>query len=101
MLPSPALLANLGVEDEYGALIPENRVLNRKQPLNFILEEPTSMRFIETTMALHNACALELLTADLPHRCMDPAPDVEERLLEVACSRGLIGEDVQLLRQGV
>lgn len=101
VLPSPALLANLGVEDEYGALIPENRVLNRKQPLNFILEEPTSMRFIETTMALHNACALELLTADLPHRCMDPAPDVEERLLEVACSRGLIGEDVQLLRQGV
>lgn len=99
VVPSPALLANLGVEDEYGSLIPEARVLNHKKPLNFILEEPTSMRFIETTMALHNACALELLTADLPHRCIPPAPDVEERLLQVACTRGLIGEDVRLLRE--
>ena len=98
VMPSPALLANLGVEDEYGSVIPENRVLNQKKPLNFILEEPTSMRFIETTMALHNACALELLTTDLPHRCLPPPPDVEERLLQVACTRGLIGEDVRLLR---
>lgn len=97
IVPSPVLLVNLGVEDEYGAVIPEGRVLNRKKPLNFILEEPTSMRFIETTMALHNACAVELLTADLPHRCMLPAPDVEERLLHIACARGLIGDDVRLL----
>lgn len=99
VVPSPALLANLGVEDEYGALIPENRVLNKKQPLNFILDEPTSMRFIETTMALHNACALELLTADLPHCCIPPAPDVEERLLHIACTKGLIGADVKMLQQ--
>ena len=97
VVPSPALLANLGVEDEYGGVIPENRVLNQKKPLNFMLEEPTSMRFIETTMALHNACALELLTADLPHSCLLPPPDVEERLLNEACSRGLIGEDIHLL----
>lgn len=97
IVPSPVLLANLGVEDEYGAGIPEGRVLNRKKPLNFILDEPTSMRFIETTMALHNACAVELLTADLPHRCMLPAPDVEDRLLHIACTCGLIGDDVRLL----
>ena len=95
IVPAPVLLANLGVEDEYGALIPESRVLNNKKPLNFILEEPTSMRFIETTMALHNACALELLTADLPHACMPPAQDVEERLLDIACTRGLIGDDAR------
>lgn len=99
VVPSPVLLANLGVEDEYGPLIPESRVLNRKKPLNFILGEPTSMRFIETTMALHNACALELLVADLPHRCMPPAPDVETSLLHIACTRGLIGEDIHLLTQ--
>lgn len=99
IIPSPVLLVNLGVEDEYGAGIPETRVLNHKLPLNFILEEPTSMRFIETTMALHNACALELLTADLPKRCMPPAPDLEERLLHIACTRGLIGEDVQMLHK--
>ncbi len=89
VIDSPVLLANLGVEDEFGPAIPENRVLNRKKPLNFLLEEPTRMRFIETTMALHNACALELLTADLPHCSLLPPPDVEERLLATACAAGL------------
>ena len=55
------------------------------------------MRFIETTMALHNACALELLTADLPKHCMPPAPDVEERLLQIASTRGLIGKEISML----
>lgn len=87
---SPALLANLGVEDEFGADISAERVLNRKKPLNFILEEPTAMCFIENTMALHNACALELLTADLPHHLLPPPPDVEERLLHIASTRGNI-----------
>lgn len=94
---SDVLLANLGVEDEYGPDIPSERVLNHKHPLNFILDEPTSMRFIETTMALHNACALELLTADLPHKRLAPPPDVEDALLDIACTRGLIGEDVRKL----
>lgn len=96
---SDTLLANLGVEDEFGADIAPERVLNRKTPLNFILEEPTAMRYIETTMALHNACALELLTADLPHRLMSPPADVEEHLLQTASSRGLIGHELAELTQ--
>ncbi len=90
VINSPVLLANLGVEDEFGPAIPASRVLNNKKPLNFLLEEPTRMRFIETTMALHNACALELLTADLPHCCLAPPEDLEGRLLATARSAGLI-----------
>ena len=85
---NPVLLANMGVDDEYGSKIPRGRVLNNKRPLNFILEEPTRMCFIETTMALHNACALELLTADLPRHCMAPPADVEERLLHIVATQG-------------
>ena len=96
---SDTLLVNLGVEDEFGADICPERVLNRKVPVNFILEEPTAMRYIETTMALHNACALELLTADLPHRLMPPPADVEERLLQTAAARGLIGNELAELTQ--
>lgn len=81
---SPVLLVNMGIDDEYGTKIPMHRVLNGKKPLNFILDEPTRMCYIETTMALHNACALELLTPDLPNGCMPPAPDVEDRLLDIA-----------------
>lgn len=98
IIDSPVLLANMGVEDEYGSQIPESRVLNHKRPLNFILEEPTSMRFIETTMALHNACGLDLLTEDLPKHCLPPCPDVEEQLLGIALQRGCIAEDFQLIR---
>ena len=94
IIDSPVILANMGVEDEYSSEIPASRVLNHKQPLNFILSDPTSMRFIETTMALHNACALDLLTPDLPHRCMPPCPDVEERLLHIATTRGAIAADL-------
>lgn len=83
IIQSQVLLANMGVDDEYGPDVPKNRVLNNKRPLNFILEDPTAMRFIETTMALHNACALELLTCDLPHRLLPPPPDVEDRLLRI------------------
>lgn len=95
LVTSEVLLATLGVEDEFGPEIPESRVLNHKRPLNFMLAEPTAMRFIETTMALHNACALELLTADLPHGCMLPPPDVEERLLRVAREKGRIGPEIE------
>ncbi len=96
IIDSPVLLANLGVEDEFGPEIPTERVLNNKQPLNFILDDPTSMRFIETTMALHNACGLDILTEDLPHCCMPPCPDVEERLLDIATSCGSIGKELEL-----
>lgn len=84
----PTLLINMGVDDEFGTKIPRERVLNEKKPLNFILEEPTRMCFIETTMALHNACALELLTADLPRKCLPPPADVEDRLLSIAVAHG-------------
>ncbi len=97
IIDSPVLLANMGVEDEFGPAIPDTRVLNHKKPLNFILEDPTRMCFIETTMALHNACALELLTQDLPHSCLPPSPDVEEALLSIACSAGMIGNDIATL----
>ncbi len=94
IIDSPVLLANMGVEDEFGPAFSESRVLGRKKPLNFLLEDPTLMRFIETTMALHNACALELLTADLPHGSLLPPADVEQSLLAVACERGLIAGDM-------
>lgn len=81
---SQVLLANLGVEDEYGPSIPAERVLHRKQPLNFMLEEPTSMRFIETTMALHNACALLLAHEQLPPLAQAPPRELEESLLRSA-----------------
>ncbi len=94
---SAAILANMGVDDEWGPDYPAERVLNAKHPFNFTLEEPTALRYIETTMALHNAGALELLTADLPHRMLTPTPDVENRLLAEVRTHGRLAEDLKLL----
>ena len=101
VIESPVLLANMGVEDEYGSSIPDSRVLNNKHPLNFMLSDPTSMRFIDATMALHNACALELLSQDLPHRGLTPPPDVEEHILNAVRTKGIIRDDLELVSSEV
>ena len=96
-VPDGVLLANMGVEDEFGPSVPAERVLSAKRPLNFILEEPTSMCYIETTMALHNAGAVELLRPDCPAGVFAPAAQVEQELLDIVRSRGRLAADLQLL----
>lgn len=87
---SETILANMGVEDEFGPEIPEERVLNRKQPLNFVLEEPTLLKYIDPTMALDNFGALQLLTCDLPAGLNLPMPEQEEEILRTVREAGEI-----------
>ena len=60
------LIANMGVEDEFGPLVPASRVLCAKRPLNFVLAEPTQLRYLDPTMALHNAAAAVLAESPQP-----------------------------------
>ncbi len=114
-----ALLANMGVEDEFGDTFPADAVLNEKRPLNFILEEPTQMRYIETTMALHNQGAVYLASypaSDHKPLSTHPSPDhgelpadkllsgiiippaaLEEQLLDIVRTYGLIGHELELI----
>ena len=73
LLAGHAILANMGVEDEFGAGVPAERVLNAKAPLNFALEEPTRMRYIDPTLALHNLAATRLAAGGLPPGLRVPA----------------------------
>ena len=75
-----ALLANMGVEDEFGPEVREDRVLNRKRPLNFILNDPTRIDYIDPTLALHNAALLRLLS-NVPNGIHPPTPDEEAPIL--------------------
>lgn len=61
LLASGAVLANMGVEDEYGPNVPASRVLAEKKPLNFILEEPTHLKYIDASLALHAALGEQLV----------------------------------------
>ena len=112
LLSTSAILANMGVEDEYGEAIPAERVLNAKGPLNFILEEPTHLKYIDTSLALHAALA-ELLVkeratletetaanlengtaATFENGLRYPPQELEQKLLSIAIQNGVIGPEI-------
>ena len=94
LINSTALLVNMGAEDEYGPAVPAARVLANKQPLNFLLEDPTRMRYIDPTMALDNLCALELLANTLPPG-LHPAPrELDAKVLAIETTHSRIAEEI-------
>lgn len=105
LLASNAVLANMGVEDEYGPGVPATCVLAEKKPLNFILEEPTHLKYIDASLALHAALG-ELLVresamsgsdgaaASKKAGPMDPPSELEQRILSMTMQDGLIGAEI-------
>lgn len=121
LLASGAVLANMGVEDEYGPGVPASRVLAEKKPLNFILEEPTHLKYIDASLALHAALGelllqeggavygkegagvsgrfgkLSDLTAASANKNagpQDPPSELEQRILSMTMQDGLIGAEI-------
>lgn len=121
LLKSKAILANMGVEDEYGAGVPAERVLSAKAPLNFILEEPTHLKYIDASLALHAALGERLMQevmgiVDADNDFIDcknsekvasceslaikkstlrnPPVDLEQRILIVSIQNGVIGPEI-------
>ena len=105
---SHAVLANMGVEDEYGLGVSNARVLAEKKPLNFILEEPTHLKYIDASLALHAALG-ELLVQESaggsdPNKNagpMDPPTELEQRILSVTMDNGLIGQEISEMLGGL
>jgi len=106
LLASGAVLANMGVEDEYGPNVPASRVLAEKKPLNFILEEPTHLKYIDASLALHAALG-ELLVNEARGSGesgavygkegagpQDPPSELEQRILSTTMQNGLIGAEI-------
>jgi adenosylhomocysteinase len=56
-------LINMGADDEYGEAFLATRIAGEKAPLNFLLEAPTAMYFIDPIFAAHNRCCLDILEA--------------------------------------
>lgn len=96
----PALIANMGVEDEFGPGIPAERVLNAKEPLNFALEEPTHLRYIDPTMALDNYGAVELLAGKLHPGLNRPPKRLEKKILNTVRTFGSVAPELAKLEAG-
>ncbi|WP_169054223.1 NAD(P)-dependent oxidoreductase [Nitratireductor sp. XY-223] len=57
-------LINMGADDEFGDDYPANRIVADKAPLNFLLDSPTTMFFIDPIFAAHNRCCQNILSDD-------------------------------------
>ena len=82
----------MGVEDEFGEAIPAEMVLNGKSALNFMLEEPTHLKFIDATMALHNLGALHLVENKDLSGVILPPEQMEQGVLDTTRKFGEIGD---------
>lgn len=92
-----ALLANMGAEDEFGPEVPAARVLHAKVPVNFVLAEPTRLRYLDPTMALSNAGVQELLDGRIRPGVQVPRPELERGILAVVLDTGAVADEITTL----
>ena len=83
------ILVNIGAEDEYGPSFSAQEVLNKKAPLNFILDEPTQLKYLDATFALHNEGAMQLLEESLPPGIHKPRFIDEEKFIDISKKAGI------------
>ena len=94
LLEGNTLIASMSVEDEWGGALPPERVLNNKEPLNFILPEPTLLRYIDPTMALHNHAAVELLHNSYPAGLRKPDKSAHDEYWNFVEKYGIISDEL-------
>ena len=97
LLASGALLVNMGADDEFGPGIPPDRAVNEKRPVNFMLREPTSTRYIDPTLALHNAGILELMHSPAASGILTPSAEIEDAILADVRAAGVINAEIDAL----
>lgn len=95
---SQAILCNVGAEDEYGENMPTSRVLCEKRMINFILEEPTALRYIEPTMALNNY-GVEMLVENRCHSGINMPPEELEQQILASLKNGRIAVELEQFKE--
>ncbi len=68
---------NMGTFDEWGNKFTEKEILGNKKPLNFILDEPTEMQFLDPVFFAHNK-SIEILMNTSNARGIIPFPEEED-----------------------
>lgn len=97
LIESSAILANMGATDEYGEQFPAQRVLNNKETINFTLDEPTHLKYIDATMALHNYGAEYLVHNRNVRGIIEPPAIIEEQLLAWTRQYGKISDELNTM----
>ncbi len=88
------ILANLGVYDEFGPQFSQEEVLNQKKPVNFVLNDPTPIRYIDPEFYLHNIAALSLIETQYTNGVHDIPRELDKELIDEWCQYHQFSVDV-------
>ncbi len=76
----------MGVYDEFGEQFNSSDVLNNKMPVNFILDDPTPMKYIDPSFYIHNIAALLLKNENYSAGVHDLPIHLDNQITERWCS---------------
>ncbi|MCX6210977.1 MAG: adenosylhomocysteinase, partial [Bacteroidetes bacterium] len=88
------ILANLGVYDEFGPQFSQEEVLNQKKPVNFVLNDPTPIRYIDPEFYLHNIAALSLIETQYTNGVHDIPRELDKELIDEWCQYHQFSVDI-------
>lgn len=90
------VVAAIGIEDEWLDELDGRFIVNGGAPVNFALDEPTLLRYIDPTMALSNESAADLLAGVFAGPGVSPPCPASERLcLDPVMEAGLIAAEIR------
>lgn len=94
--PTLPVISAIGIEDEWLDSLDHSLIEANGRAINFLLDEPTLLRYIDPTMALSNESAADLLAGKFPAPGIrEPLRDSEARCLEPVVECGLITDELR------
>lgn len=100
LIKSQAVIINMGIHNEFGELMPSERVLNNNEPLNFVLDEPTHLKYIAPTMALSNYGIFELLSyQEDSGNLIVPHEKLNRKILRVLRNGGCLQTELEFMEK--
>ncbi|USQ14991.1 hypothetical protein J2N86_06765 [Legionella lytica] len=80
------ILANLSVYDEFGPQFSTEEVLNHEMPINFVLNDPTPMKYIDPEFYIHNSTVLSFLQEQLAPGVHGITPQPDQKIIHQWCA---------------
>ena len=79
------ILVNLGVLDEFGSQFSDTEVLNQKKPINFVMEDPTPIQYIDPELYAHAIAITEILHHKLATSVHDLPSHIDQQIIDRWC----------------
>ena len=96
------VVAAIGIEDEWLDGLERGRIVNGGEAVNFALDEPTRLRYIDPTMALSNRSAADLIAGVFTEPGIrPPSADSERICLDPVLTDGLIAAEIRACMPGL